>query len=440
MSIISQVVKGMQSILTYAADIIASQTGFIQRLRKLTGSIFVQTLVFGWLSNPNATIEELTQSAATLGITITPQGLDKRFTEKAATFLQRVLEAAVGVVIAQKPVAIPVLQRFSSVYIQDSSTITLPDVLAVIYQGCGGSTAKNTSSAIKTQIRLNLNTGELLGPYLQSGKEHDQSSQLSQLRMPKGALRIADLGYFSLSNFKEFNSDGVYWLSRVKSSCGVYFSNKRWDLLTLLEKHCQDRIDLPVRLGVKEQVDCRLMAVKVEEKVALSRRCKLIAAAQSKGKRVSNRTLKLAKWIILCCNVSAELLSVDEALVLMRTRWQIELLFKLWKSHGHIDEWRSEKPWRIMCELYAKLIAMIIQHWILLVGCWQYPNRSLFKAVKTIQRHAINLAVAFASGCFKQLKEVLETIQRCLAVGCRINKRKAKPHNYQLLLDINDCP
>ena len=91
MSIVSKVAKGMQYVLTYASDIIAGQTGFIQRLRKLTGSGFVQTLVFGWLSNPNATIEELTQTAATLGITITPQGLDKRFTEKAANFIKQVL-------------------------------------------------------------------------------------------------------------------------------------------------------------------------------------------------------------------------------------------------------------------------------------------------------------------------------------------------------------
>ena len=52
----------------------------------------------------------------------------------------------------------------------------------------------------------------------------------------------------------------------------------------------------------------------------------------------------------------------------------------------------------------------------------------------------MNLATAFASGCFKRLHEVLKTIQRCLAVGCRINKRKAKPHNFQLLLDINNSP
>jgi IS4 transposase len=82
----------------------------------------------------------------------------------------------------------------------------------------------------------------------------------------------------------------------------------------------------------------------------------------------------------------------------MRTRWQIELVFKLWKSEGRIDEWRSEKPFRILCELYAKLVVMIIQHWILLTS-WQYPDRSLFKSVKTIRKHAMNLAMAFASVC-----------------------------------------
>ena len=133
-------------------------------------------------------------------------------------------------------------------------------------------------------------------------------------------------------------------------------------------------------------------------------------------------------------------MTLDEALVLMRCRWQIELIFKLWKSHGSIDEWRTENPWRILCEVYAKLIVMIIQHWILLAGCWQYPDRSLFKAVKTIQKHAMNLACAFASGTRERLLETLETIQRCLSVGCRINKRKAKPHTYQLLLAIAYSP
>jgi hypothetical protein len=438
MKILSQVAESMQGVLTKTADIIGVETGFIKRLRKLSGSRFVQILVFGWLNNPNSTVEGLCQTAATLGIQISPQGLHKRFTPQASDCLQKVLETAVSQVVAGEPVAIPILQRFNGVHIQDSSTITLPDELAVIWSGCGGSTSKNTSSSLKTQIRLDLNTGKLAGPYLQSGRENDKNPQIHWEPLPSGALRIADLGYYNLKEFREMDSDGVYWLSRVKTNCVVYYHDKRWDLLSLLGKCCKDRMDIQILLGADERVPCRLVAVRVSDDVARLRRCKLISEAKAKGKPVSDKALKLASWVILGCNIPHEMLSLDEAFVLMRTRWQIELIFKLWKSHGCIDEWRTENPWRILCEVYAKLIVMLIQHWILLAGCWQYPDRSLFKAAKTIQDHAMNLAWAFASGCLERLHEALEIIQRCLSVGCRINKRKKKPHTYQLLLALDD--
>jgi hypothetical protein len=439
MRIVTQVADAMQDVLTETADIIGRETGFIQRQRKLSGSSFAQTLVLGWLSNPDATLEELAQTAATLGVVISPQGLDDRFTPQGADFLLQMLETGTKGVIANEPVAIDVLRRFNGVYIQDSSTIALPDALAVIYAGCGGSTAKNTSSALKIQIRLDLNTGKLAGPYLQPGKEHDRSSALEDMPLPTGALRIADLGYFSLKNFAHLNTEGVYWLSKVKSQCDVYDEDgKRWDLLKLLKKRCQDELDMEILLGAKERVPCRLLAVRVPDAVAKLRRSKLISEARREGKKVSKKTIELTKWTVMCGNIPRELLSLYEAIVLMRARWQIELLFKLWKSHGHVDEWRSEKPWRILCEVYAKLLAMLIQHWILIAGCWEYPNRSLFKAVKTIRRHAMNLVCAFASGSIERLHEALETIQRCLSVGCRINKRSAIPHTYQLLLALHD--
>jgi hypothetical protein len=308
----------------------------------------------------------------------------------------------------------------------------------VIWSGCGGSSSKNTSSSLKTQTRLDLNTGKLSGPYLQSGRENDKNPQIHWEPLPSGALRIADLGYYSLKEFRKMDSDGVYWLSRVKSYSILYCHDKRWNLLGFLERHCRDSIDTQVLLGDKEQVPCRLLAVRVPDDVAMLRRCKLISEAKDKGKPVSARTLKLASWTVLCCNIPHEMLSLEEGFVLMRARWQIELIFKLWKSHGYIDEWRTENPWRILCEVYAKLLVMLIQHWILLAGCWEYPDRSLFKAVKTIQKHAMNLACAFASGYVDRLYEALGIIRQCLSVGCRINKRRKKPHTYQLLLAIED--
>ena len=436
MDILSKITDAMQVVLSETANAIARKTGFIKRQRKLSGSDFVQTLVFGWLDNPDSTIEELTQTAAALDVSITPQGLDKRFTPDAANFLQGILETAVSTVIAAEPVAISILQRFNGVFIQDGSTVTLPDTLAVIWSGCGGSSPKNTSSSVKTEIRLDLSTGKLTGPYLQSGREQDQSSQLQSEPLPKGSLRIADLGFFSLYDFSKMNEDGVYWLSRLKALCKLYtLDGKQWDLPKLLETYCPDMMDMQILLGVKERVPCRILAVRVPDDVANERRRKMNETAKDKGKTHSERVLKLADWNVICTNIPSELLTLEEGFVLMRTRWQIELVFKLWKSEGRIDEWRSEKPFRILCELYAKLVVMIIQHWILLTS-WQYPDRSLFKSVKTIRKHAMNLAIAFASGCKERLYEVLKTIARCLSSGCRINKRKTILHTYQLLLAV----
>lgn len=89
-----------------------------------------------------------------------------------------------------------------------------------------------------------------------------------------------------------------------------------------------------------------------------------------------------------------------------------------------------------MCEVYAKLLAMVVQHWVLLIGCWHFPNRSLVKAAKTVARHALHLASTFASEQMQRLIEALSTIVRCLEAGCRINKRRGQPHTYQLLLAL----
>jgi hypothetical protein len=109
-------------------------------------------------------------------------------------------------------------------------------------------------------------------------------------------------------------------------------------------------------------------------------------------------------------------------------RWQIELIFKLWKSHGQIDISRSRKSWRILFEVYAKLITMIIQHWTFLLANWSFPDRSLVKTAKTVRQHALNLAVAL--GDLPRLERALTILSRCLTVGCRINKSVNTPRTF----------
>ncbi len=34
----------------------------------------------------------------------------------------------------------------------------------------------------------------------------------------------------------------------------------------------------------------------------------------------------------------------------------MEILFRVWKSCTHVDEWRGHNPWCILSELYARLV------------------------------------------------------------------------------------
>ena len=438
MATIPQVTAALQDVLTTAAEAAGRATGFVQRASPLTGATFTQTLVFGFLATPDPALEELAQTAATVGVPVSPQALDQRFTPAAAACLECVLSQAITRVVAAAPVAVPLLERFTAVYLQDSSTIVLPDALAPVWQGCGGSTSEHTAAALKLQVRLELRTGQLSGPQLQDGRASDHEPALPTV-LPAGALRLADLGYWSLDELQTLAQQEVFWLSRLQAATTVYtVDGQRRELLALLEAQPGDTVDLPILLGATHRLPARLLAIRAPQEVADQRRRRLREDARRKGKMVSATRVALAAWTILVTNVPLELLNLREALVLARTRWQIELLFKLWKSHGRVDESRSSKPWRVLCEVYAKLLAMVVQHWVFLVSCWAYPDRSLPKAAQTVRKHALHVASALSDNA--QLERAIGVIQRCLTTGCRLNRRKKAPNTYQLLLDLTAEP
>ena len=137
MSIIPQVSQAMQSLLTTTTETVAATLQYVKRpdKAKFTPSTLVQTLVYGWLAQPTATVEQLAQMAARLGVDVSPQALDQRFTPATAALLQQVLAASIQHAIVADPVAIPILQRLTSVRIHDSTTIGLPDALTTTWRG-----------------------------------------------------------------------------------------------------------------------------------------------------------------------------------------------------------------------------------------------------------------------------------------------------------------
>jgi hypothetical protein len=208
----------MQEVLTIESKQAGRDSGFVQREAKLDGASFIQTLVFSWMANPEASLEEMTQTAALLGVEISPQGLDQRFTPEAAACVKQVLEAAVNRLLQKEPATLPILERFTRVYVHDSSIIVLPDELRALWPSCGGDTS---GAAIKVQVRWELRSGQLEGPYLHAGREQDLSAEVQHLPMPIGSLRLADLGYRSVKRFAEIDSASSYVLSRVHAATEI---------------------------------------------------------------------------------------------------------------------------------------------------------------------------------------------------------------------------
>ena len=114
----------------------------------------------------------------------------------------------------------------------------------------------------------------------------------------------------------------------------------------------------------------------------------------------------------------------------------MELVFKRWKSQGKLDCSRSEVPERVLCEVYAKLIAMLIQHWVSLISLWGYPDRSLSKAMDVVQKYALHFAERLWDST--HICETLATIVRVLDATCRMGRRRKRPLTYQLLLEAGE--
>jgi hypothetical protein len=431
MPTIAQVSRALHHVLTTVADAAAQRSGFLQRQRKLTGATFVQALVFAWWANPAATAEDRAQAAVARGVVISAYGLAKRCTEQAADCLQQVLAAAVELLLAAEPVAIPLLRRFTAVEVDAGSVRPLPEALTAAWPGCGGSAPRG--AALKIGVRRDLVSGQLHGPVLGAGRDHDQTLPLAATALPPGGLRLADRGFFALARFRALGERGGYWRSRRQTNpARADPDGTRQDLLALLRAAPASGLDRPVLLGATAHLPARLRAVRVPQEVADQRRRKLRETATKHGRPVTATRLALADWTILVTNVPPERLTIAEALVLLRARWQIERLVALWKQHGHLDHTRSSKPWRVLCEVYAKLLALLIQHWVLLTGVWAHPDRRLVKAARSVRQRALALADALDDQA--ELDRVLTRLARCLQAGCRVAKRRQQPGTAQQLL------
>jgi len=303
----------------------------------------------------------------------------------------------------------------------------------------GNGQAKGTKAGVKLTVRLELSEGTLYGPLLQDGRRHESTSLLQQLPVVKGALWIADLGYFALVRLAQLSKAGVYFLMPLKDGVVTWLAGKRVDILEVLQAHAQqEEQEYKIILGAAKQVPCRLFARRASAAQIKRRHEAQDEYARKHGSQVTQRQRDWAQWTLVISNVPACLLSLAEAFVLLRVRGPIELVWKLWKMQGQVDEWQTANVARILCEVYAKLLGVLLQHWLMLLSCWDDPHRSTIGVSEIVRDQVVVLAHGFGGrlSLTQALRLVCEAIGQ--AAGRSIAGRAARLSTSRLLLVCDD--
>jgi Transposase DDE domain len=435
MESVSQMAHILSQVLETEANCLARETGWQQRERKLSGADFVQTLIFGWFQEPEISLDGLTQVAARREVFISSSGFNQRFTQEASELLRQVLHQLVSQqqqFLASATWAM--LRPFAAVLLEDSSTIALPEELAEIWLGTQG-----LKAALKLFVRVDLRNGTLQGPMLTTGRHSEKRSPLALEEVPVGGLSIADLGFADGARFRQLHGRSAnqrrYFLTRWPPRLIVQTRSKhRIDLRAMAPKQVGERLEMGVVLPTAANLPVRLIMERVPEEVAEQRRERVRREAHEKKREASEESLFWCEWSIVLTNVPRRLLNFEQVFILLAARWQIERLFCQWKEDGQVDRWRSYDPWRILCEVYAKLCAMVIQQWLIQLGCWHDPMHSAVKAAQVCRREAGRIMVGLQEG---RLETVLRSVLACMRSGCRLNSRQTQPNTAQMLAGVS---
>jgi hypothetical protein len=430
MSIVSHVKQFLQSLLGKEMDALAVETGCVKRRRQFTGATLLSMLVLTVLRNPKAKMSDYQATAAQLGVVVTESATAQRFTAELTKFLEATLPLVLKQVLSTKPPPVELLSRFPHVVIGDSTVVGLPDELAAQFPGCGGSYGSG-KAALKLQVVHDLRHGTLR-VLVEAGKASDAKSPITEMPWAKGSLLIFDLGYFSLERFAKLDAAGNYFISRLQSGTQVFDKGRAVDLPRFLRDNaCDGVVDLPVQVG-ELRLSVRMVAFRAPKEVVALRRQKAREKARERGREPSAEHLALLEWTIYITNCGPELLSWKEVVVLYRARWQIERLFKLWKSLNHLaDRDLSAPPHRQLAEVYIKLIAVVVQHNLLLLASWPDAGRSLWRVAKSLRNWIGQLIAALDSA--EQLPHVLTRLQKALTKTTGVNRRTKRPSCFQLL-------
>lgn len=344
----------------------ARDTHWVQRQSPLDGSVFLLSLVLTVFQSGTIVLDQLAKTAHQIkaSVQVTGQAFKERFTASAVAFLKAMWVEALKLTAPAAPQVVPLLSTFSAVYALDSSVITLPEKLHPDYPGCGGAGAK---AAAKVYLLLNWLTGGYETIRIEAGRKADQNMGAQFLTgRPAGALWLFDLGFFQAAFLALIAQASSFFLCRLPASQQSFWVRSAGgtleplDLDRLLRRCPRHLFEIKIVFGPHQEVAARLIIAPVPPAVAATRRRKVREAARTQGRTPTQRTLNRCDWTLLLTNARPQQLPTTTVGAVYSVRWQVELVFKLFKSDAHLETTLAREPHRAAGEFYAKLIALVL--------------------------------------------------------------------------------
>jgi hypothetical protein len=169
----------------------------------------------------------------------------------------------------------------------------------------------------------------------------------------RGVLFIFDLGFFKIKAFAHIAATGAYFLSRLNHQTHIFDADPSrlqcLDLACLLKTAQGSLMEKQIFMGATELVPSRLIAVRMPEAIVNARRRLAKKNAKKKGYTPSKAHLQLLSWNLFITNVPCTIWKTETVGKAYPLRWQIELIFKSWKSYGHLASINTKKVDTTLC-------------------------------------------------------------------------------------------
>lgn len=339
----------------------ARKSGFVVRNRSgLNGFMFLVMNTLQLTSDPSYSLQEQCDWLAEhFGVHLSKQSLDERYNSFGVRFMRGCFEGLLKHWLCDQKIAATGGSTFGRILLRDSTTLQLPATMSAFYPS---KSASKTGASLKIDYCFNYLDGQTHQLVLESGRIPD--SKLNTMYEPEfqaNDLIIKDLGYWNCGQFEQYDQKGVYFLSRLRADATLHdLAEQKIGLGDYLpddfEVHCYDWL-----LG-SQHTPVRVCIERVPESVRLQRLEKLRKQAKSLRWNLSELKVKLCGFNLYVTNADSTRLPASLIRVLYGLRWQIEILFKAWKSVLALDEVKPMSVFRIEAMLYGRLILILLNN------------------------------------------------------------------------------